>query len=138
MAQKIKLLRKRTNIIIYYFGKHFIRLTLQRTLLRSPSKFYSFDFLSTFLTLINIKLNILFKHQDMVKRTFIRLQLRKSSYDRVQSGLMIFSSLYLKKTRIDSIKRMRYRIRESSCDRVEFLAVLIPDIHTSFKQKNRT
>ena len=30
----------------------------------------------------------------MVRRTFIRLQLRKSSCDRVQSGLVLFSSPY--------------------------------------------
>ena len=38
---------------------------------------------------------ILFEHQDMTKSTFIRLQFRESSCDRVQSYLMLFSSSYI-------------------------------------------
>ena len=39
----------------------------------------------------------------MVRRTFIRLQLRKSSYDRVQSVLVLFSSPYQIKKKFESI-----------------------------------
>ena len=42
-----------------------------------------------------IKMIILFEHQDMTKSTFIRLQFRESSCDRVQSYLMLFSSSYI-------------------------------------------
>ena len=48
--------------------------------------------MSTYLKLRNIKLVISFEHQEMARITFIRLQLRKSSCDRVQSGLVISSN----------------------------------------------
>ena len=63
--------------------------------LRSASKFRSFDFLLTILKQKNIKMIFLFGHQNMAKGTFIRLQLRQSSCDLVQSGQVLFSSPYL-------------------------------------------
>ena len=90
---------------------------------------------------------ISFGHQDMARRTFIRLQLRKSSCDWVQSVLVLFSSSYRqnKKVWIDFIKRfpryskvaknfIRLYLRKSSCVRVEILAVSIPSIHFSNKK----
>ena len=38
---------------------------------------------------------ILFGHQDIANTTLIRLQLRNTSFDLVQSGLVLISSPYL-------------------------------------------
>ena len=51
--------------------------------------------MSTYIKLRNIKLVISFEHQVVARRTFIRLQLRKSSCDRVQLVLVLYSSPYL-------------------------------------------
>ena len=78
------------------------------------------------------------------RRTFIRLQLWQTSYDRFQSGLVLFSSPYLpnKRVRIDFINRIpgyskvvknfiRLYLRKYSCVR---FAVSIPSIHLSNKK----
>ena len=80
----------------------------------------------------------------MARRTFIRLQLRKSSCDRVQSVLVLFSSPYLKNKKSlnrfhqtvpeiqQSLKNfIRLQLRKPSCVQVEILAVSIPSIHLS-------
>ena len=101
--------------------------------MRSALKFDSVEFLGTFLKPRNIKLIILFEHQAIAKTIFIHLQHRKSSCDRFQLGLVLFSSPYrfyhpiLKYRRV--VKNfIRLYLRKSSCDWID-------SRQTLFKQK---
>ena len=85
----------------------------------------------------------------MAIRTFICFQLRKSSCDRVQPGLVVFSSscniFIIKKVWIDFIKRcpryskvvknfIRLYLRKSSCVRVENFGTSISGMCVSNKK----
>ena len=69
----------------------------------------------------------------MARRTFIRVQLRKSSCVRVHSVLVLFSKKSVNRFHqmVPEIQESRQKFHSPSCVRVEILADSIPSIHLS-------